>query len=155
MAGTVATVALCAAAVPSSAQEEPRWFTDVGDVGAFARWGIPETDAVGFTIECEADGGVEMRPALYAMEEPSTVPNVTFNIDGQAYVRDARLVFSEADAAWQAAVNVSGDDALINALRRGARLTYDFDPPLREGDRFTLSLSGSARAIDAALVNCR
>lgn len=137
------------------AQEEPRWFADVGSVGKFAKWGIPETDAVGFSIECEPGGGIEMRPALYAMEQPPAVPDVAFKIDGEDFVRDAELEFSEADAAWQATVSINAADELIDALRRGAELTYDFEPPLREGDRFTLSLSGSARAIDTALEDCR
>ncbi|MEO1102153.1 MAG: hypothetical protein AAFW98_00225 [Pseudomonadota bacterium] len=138
----------------SVAQEGPRWFADVGDVGAFAKWGIPETDAVGFTVSCEAGGAVEVRPALFAMEEPAEIPDIRFVVDGEPYLRDAKLAFSERDAAWQAAAVVAQDDALIGALRRGAELTYDFSPPLREGDEFTISLSGSAKAIDQVLEVC-
>ncbi|MEM0906436.1 MAG: hypothetical protein AAGJ94_03665 [Pseudomonadota bacterium] len=135
------------------AQEKPRWFA-VGDASNLARWGIPDTDAVGFEVICLNSGEVEMRPALFAMSEPTATPDIRFLVDGEPYVRDAKLGFSERDAAWQASAVVARDDALINALRRGSSLTYDFDPPLREGDSFTISLSGSAKAIDSALEDC-
>ncbi|MEM9222841.1 MAG: hypothetical protein AAGB11_10605 [Pseudomonadota bacterium] len=132
---------------------KPRWFSNVGEAGAFARWGIPETDAVGFVVSCE-EGGVSLLPALYAVDKPSATPGVRFIVDGDDYVRDAQLRFSEEDAAWQALVAVNAEDSLITAMRRGNELTYDFEPPLREGDAFTIDLSGSAKAIDAVLEAC-
>lgn len=140
---------------PASAlDEKPRWFADQSDDEAVALWGIPETDAVGFSLRCEGGGAVVMAPALYAVEEPEVMPDVAFTVDGEAYVRPVTLRYSERDAAWQAVARVGKTDALIAALRRGSKLTYDFAPPLRDGDMFSLSLSGSARAIDAALKRC-
>lgn len=124
------------------------------DEVALAKFGIPKTDAVGFEVVCISAGVIEIRPALYAIAEPSQDPDIRFLVDGEPYVRDAKLGFSERDAAWQASAVIDRQDALVNALRRGSKLTYDFDPPLREGDAFTLSLSGSAKAIDEALENC-
>ncbi|GAB5374744.1 MAG: hypothetical protein AcusKO_12060 [Acuticoccus sp.] len=151
----LATLLVCALmAGTAAAQEEPRWFTATGDATALARWGIPESDAVGFEVVCYDDGTILIRPALFAMDEPADVPDIRFSVDGEPYLRDARLDFSNRDAAWQASAVIDRGDALVNALRRGSELTYDFDPPLREGDAFTISLSGSAKAIDAALENC-
>ena len=154
MARLLLVLAFVVAGYPATAEEEPRWYSDVGDVGAYAKWGIPDTDAVGFEVVCLDSGHVEMRPALYAVEQPMQLPDIRFSIDGEAYVRDAKLGFSKRDFAWQASAVVSKDDAIIDAMRRGSKLTYDFDPPLRDGDAFTLSLSGSAKAIDAALDAC-
>ena len=137
-----------------AAEEKPRWFADIGDVGAHAKWGIPETDAVGFEVECVEDARVKIRPALFAMEEPDALPDIRFSVDGEPYVRSAHLDYSELDGAWQASAVLSKNDALVDAMRRGSELTYDFTPPLREGDAFTISLSGSAKAIDAALDGC-
>ncbi|MBJ3776084.1 invasion associated locus B family protein [Acuticoccus mangrovi] len=134
-------------------EPEPHWYAGLGEAGGYARWGIPESDAVGFEVACH-DDGVMLRPALYAMEEPAQTPDIRFDVDGTDYVRDATLSFNELDAAWQASATVGRNDALIDAMRRGSKLSYDFDPPLREGDAFTLSLSGSAKAIDQALQNC-
>lgn len=150
------TALLAAVLVAGSAAavEKPRWFNAGSDAEALARWGIPETDAVGFEVMCRSDGTIIVKPALFAMQEPASDPNIRFMVDGEPYVRDAKLAFSERDKAWQASAVIPRDDALIDALRRGSKLTYDFDPPLREGDAFTLSLSGSAKAIDAALDKC-
>lgn len=137
-----------------AAKDGPRWFTDVGGETVRAKWGIPETDAVGFEVVCLERGQLGMRPALFAIEEPAAVPQIRFSVDGEAFDRPAKLDFSERDQAFQASAIIPRDDALIDALRRGRELTYDFDPPLREGDAFTLSLSGSAKAIDAALDKC-
>lgn len=135
------------------AQEEPRWFADPSDRPR-AKWGIPETDAVGFEVECLPGDTVAMRPALFAMAEPAAVPDIRFVVDGENFVRDAELAYSERDSAWQGWAKVDRGDALIDAIRRGNELTYDFQPPLRDGDAFTLSLTGSARAIDEALEGC-
>lgn len=136
------------------AQDEPRWFLDADDKAALARWGIPESDAVGFEVVCLENGAIEIRPALYAIDEPPEMPDIRFDVDGEPYVRHAKLGFSERDAAWQASTVVGREDSLVDALRRGNELTYDFDPPLRPGDSFTIDLTGSAKAIDAALKNC-
>ncbi|WMS44883.1 hypothetical protein RDV64_11040 [Acuticoccus sp. MNP-M23] len=138
----------------AAADEKPRWFADVGTVGAFAKWGIPETDAVGFEVVCVENERVRIRPALFAVEEPAAMPDIRFQVDGEPYLRSARLDFSERDGAWQASSVLSKNDALVDAMRRGSKLTYDFSPPLRQGDAFTISLSGSAKAIDAALDGC-
>lgn len=132
---------------------KPVWFIDEGDVGVFAKWGIPETDAVGMVLSCEA-GRIAILPALYAMQEPASVPDVAFTVDGNTMRRSAELIFSERDAAYQAKISVATSDNLIDALRRGSSLTYDFAPPLVEGSSFTLSLSGSAKAIDRVLRGC-
>jgi hypothetical protein len=133
---------------------EPVWFVDAAGDPPAAKWGIPGTDAVGFVVACGEDGGAVVSPALYAMERPAEAPDVLFVIDGDRYVRDARLVFSERDGAFRAEIVVPRTGALIEGMRRGYDLTYDFEPVLREGDRFTLSLSGSADAIDEALGAC-
>ncbi|WP_420391436.1 invasion associated locus B family protein [Acuticoccus sp.] len=132
---------------------EPVWFVRDDAAGPGARWGIPQTDAVGLEVTCRG-GRVIVRPALFAMEEPAQPPDVRFTVDGEDFVRDASLAFVERDAAWQAAAEVEPDDPLVDAMRRGSQLTYDFAPPLREGDAFTISLSGSAKAIDAVLSSC-
>lgn len=150
----IALFAVVLAVASAAAQDKPRWFADVRDNLALAKWGIPKTEAVGFEVVCLGQGTIEIRPALYAITQPAETPDIRFMIDGEPYVRDAKLGFSERDAAWQASAVIGRDDGLINALRRGSKVTYDFDPPLREGDAFTLSLSGSAKAIDAALENC-
>ncbi len=150
----IALIASVLVAASAAAQGEPRWFADVRDEVALAKFGIPKTDAVGFEVVCLGSGVIEIRPALYAIAEPSQDPDIRFLVDGEPYVRDAKLGFSERDAAWQASAVIDRQDALVDALRRGSKLTYDFDPPLREGDAFTLSLSGSAKAIDEALENC-
>lgn len=151
-AATLLAIAL--AAVPAAAEDEPRWFADIKDEAVLAKWGIPEADAVGFVVACLDNGELEIKPALFAIEQPDEVPHIRFLVDGEPYVRNAKLGFIERDVAWQASAVVRRDDALVDALRRGSKLTYDFDPPLREGDAFTLSLSGSAKAIDEALKNC-
>lgn len=150
------SLVLAAALVASGsggAVEKPRWFSDANEA-TVAKWGIPEVGAVGFVVRCDRAGTIWMMPALYAMAEPGKVPDVRFEIDGKPFVRSARLAFLKDDQAWQAAVRLRKDDALIDAMRKGSRLSYDFEPPLREGDRFTLSLSGSAKAIDKALEAC-
>ncbi|MEM6761587.1 MAG: hypothetical protein AAF615_01795 [Pseudomonadota bacterium] len=150
----VAVVASLGLSAPVLAEDDkPRWFASVSDTDAFARWGIPETDAVGFEVVCST-GDVVLRPALYAMEKPAELPQIRFSVDGEDYLRDAKFAFSELDAAWQAETVVERQDGLVDAMRRGSELTYDFDPPLRTGDEFTLSLSGSAKAIDEALEGC-
>ncbi len=148
MAALLATTSIAAA------DEKPHWFADSGPVGALAKWGIPETDAVGFEVVCVAPKRVRIRPALFAMEEPAATPDIRFQVDGEPYLRTARLDFSERDGAWQASAEIARDDALVDAMRRGSKLTYNFSPPLREGDAFTISLSGSAKAIDEALNGC-
>lgn len=151
--GVVVAASACAVAAHADA-DAPRWFTDIGEAKVAAKWGIPETDAVGFDMRCLEDGTIIMRPALYAIDKPDIVPDIALTVDDEPYVRPLRLVFSELDGAWQAEIPVARDDAVIAALRRGNTLTYDFAPPLRDGDAFTLSLTGSARAIDAALSAC-
>lgn len=151
----VIAAALTAAAGAALASDaKPAWFADESDEAAVAKWGIPQSDAVGFEVKCAGAGRVVMAPALYAPDRPDAVPDIVFTVDGEPYVRSATLTFSERDAAWQAEAVVPTGDALVAALRRGSTLAYDFSPPLREGDRFSLSLSGSARAIDAALEGC-
>lgn len=140
-------------AAGAAVAETPRWFTAAGAAGLSARWGIPSTDAVGFEIRCEG-AGVRAQPALYAVNEPSARPQVRFRIDGEDHLRPADLTYRERDGAWQASALLPRDDSLIDALRRGEELTYDFEPMLREGDAFTLSLTGSAKAIDEALEAC-
>ncbi|MEM7695723.1 MAG: hypothetical protein AAF318_14825 [Pseudomonadota bacterium] len=134
--------------------DTPRWFSEGGSGDVHAKWGIPQTDAVGFEVMCEDGGSVVIRPALYAMDAPDSAPDIRFEVDGEGFVRDATLDFSERDAAWHAKAVVSKEDALIGALRRGNRVSYDFEPPLRDGDRFSLDLTGSAKAIDAMLDAC-
>lgn len=138
----------------AAADDKPHWFSDVGTVGAYAKWGIPETDAVGFEVVCVHPARVKIRPALFAMDEPAAMPDIRFQVDGEPYIRTAKLDYSERDGAWQASSELSRDDALVDAMRKGSKLTYNFDPPLREGDAFTISLSGSAKAIDKALDGC-
>lgn len=152
----VVLVAMVAApvATPAAIAQSPRWFADAaGGAGPRAKWGIPESDAVGFEVLC-GGGGVVLRPALFAVEELADPPPIRFTVDGTDFVRDATLTFDEASQAWQAAALVALDDDLITAMRRGTELTYDFDPPLRQGDAFTVSLSGSAKAINAAIRTC-
>lgn len=150
-----AAVIVLAAAPRALAQtDQPRWFADVGDVYIAAKWGIPQTDAVGLAVRCADGGMVVIAPALYALEKPDVIPDVAFTVDDQPYVRPLQLVFSERDEAWQAEIKVRRDDEVITAMRRGSRLTYDFAPPLQDGDAFTLSLSGSAKAIDTVLSAC-
>jgi len=146
--------AASAAAAQAEPKSEPRWFADLRASEPAAKWGIPESNAVGFTVSCRGDGLLEVRPALFAITPPDVVPDIRFMVDGEAYVRQATLDFSERDTAWQASALVAPDDEVIDALRRGEEVTYDFDPPLREGDAFTLSLSGSAKAIDEVLEEC-
>ena len=88
------------------------------------------------------------------MTEPQTEQKLRFTVDGDTFVRDARLVFSERDAAWQASAAVATDDALLAALKRGHAITYDFAPPLRPGDAFTVSLKGSADALGDVIEAC-
>lgn len=145
---------LLLAAGGAVAQGSPAWFADDSVSPVRARWGIPETDAVGFEVVCESPGRVALRPALFAMEKPDPVPDIRFDVDGDRYDRTATLAFSERDAAFQATAVVNRADPLIDALRRGSTVTYDFQPPLREGDAFTVSLKGSAKAIDDALAGC-
>jgi hypothetical protein len=152
----VAAVLLVAGAAlaPLAAQPVPEWFADEDAAPVRARWGIPGMDAVGFEVLCAAPGRVAIRPALFAMSEPAELQQIRFDIDGDRYERNATLAFSERDGAFQATAVVSREDPLIDALRRGSDVTYDFLPRLREGDEFTVSLSGSAKAIDAALEGC-
>lgn len=151
----ILATAFCAAlTVDSAAQDEPHWFNVEGAMGAVAQWGIPETDAVGFSVVCVESDRVMLRPALYAADAPEQMPSIRFTVDGTTYVRTLDLVFNERDAAWQATTKIAADDAIIDALRRGNEVTYDFDPPLRPGDAFTVSLKGSANAIDEVLETC-
>ncbi len=130
------------------------WFADDSAATVRAKWGIPGMNAVGFEVVCVEPGRVAIRPALFAAEELAEVPPIRFDVDGDRFDRTATLIFSEPDGAWQATATVGRDDPIIDALRRGSAVTYDFQPPLREGDRFTVSLSGSAKAIDGALADC-
>lgn len=150
IAGVVAAMLVAGTALAG----EPEWFADVGPQGAAAKWGIPESNVVGFTVECVKDGPITIRPALFATSEPAPMHDIGFVVDGEVFRRNAALKFSPDDGAWQAEAEVARDDHLIAALRRGNEVTYDFEPPLREGDRFTLSLKGSAAAIDQALEQC-
>lgn len=147
--------AFCAALpLSGAAQDGPHWFTVRGDGGFVAQWGIPETDAVGFSVVCVEAERIMLRPALYAYDTPDELPAIRFTVDGTTYVRTLDLVFNQRDAAWQATTKIDADDAVIDALRRGNEVTYDFDPPLRPGDAFTVSLKGSADAIDEVLETC-
>ncbi len=148
------TVAITLLFAGGALAEGPLWFADEAADPVRAKWGIPQTDAVGFEVVCEATGRVVIRPALFTFEEPAEMPQLRFDVDGDLYDRDLTLVFSERDKAWQATAVVIRSDAIISALRRGSEVTYDFEPPLREGDAFTVSLSGSASAIDDALEGC-
>lgn len=145
---------LLVAAGAALAEGTPAWFADEDASPVRAKWGIRGTDAVGFEILCLAPGEVSLRPALFAVAEPASAPTVRFDVDGSRYERPASLAYSERDGAFQATAVVGRTDPLIDALRRGTAVTYDFEPPLREGDAFTVSLSGSAKAIDTALAGC-
>ena len=149
------TIILVMSATASAAAEEPRWFADtVGDPSvAVAKWGIKDTNAVGFWVGCEG-GAVLVSPELYALDEPARALTIRFTIDGTDYDRPATLTYDDTIKAWHARARIPSDDALIAGMRRGSKLTYDFDPPLRQGDSFTVSLSGSAKAIDEALGGC-
>jgi hypothetical protein len=145
--------ALAALAAPGADAADPRWFADGSGGGTVAKWGIAESDAVGFSVGCES-GFVVVSPELYAVEEPAASLTIRFSVDGKPYDRRATLTYDETINAWHAKAKVADDDALIEAMRKGKRLTYDFDPPLRDGDAFTVSLSGSAKVIDEALEGC-
>lgn len=136
------------------AQGSPVWFADDDAAPVRAKWGIPGMNAVGFEVVCVEPGRVAIRPALFAVEQLAEVPQIRFEVDGDRYDRSATLAYSEPDGAWQAMATVGREDPVIDALRRGSDVTYDFLPPLREGDEFTVSLSGSAKVIDAALERC-
>ncbi|RAH99434.1 hypothetical protein DLJ53_23215 [Acuticoccus sediminis] len=138
----------------TSAANEPRWFVQEAPSGNVAFWGVPDTDAVGFTVSCTSGSNVILSPALYAMSEPTGSQKIRFTVDDDTYVRDALLVFSERDAAWRATAVVSTEDEVLTALKRGSTVTYDFDPPLREGDAFTVSLKGSGDAINKVIDGC-
>ncbi|MCF3935976.1 hypothetical protein L1787_21535 [Acuticoccus sp. M5D2P5] len=111
-------------------------------------------DAVGFEVICDGPGNLVLRPALFSETALDERPNVRYDVDGEAYTRPASMDVTEREGYWQAASHVSREDPLIDALRRGSALTYDFSPPRRDGDAFTLSLSGSANAIDEVLAQC-
>ncbi|WP_157961901.1 hypothetical protein [Acuticoccus kandeliae] len=149
-----AFVGVLAMMATASFAASPLWFADEKDPASGAKWGIPNSDAVGFVVSCNGPGRVAMRPALYAMEAVEPAPKIRFTVDEAAYEREAEFAFSKADAAWQAYAVVSRDDPLVDALRRGTEVTYDFDPRQRDGDAFTVSLSGSAEVIDQALEDC-
>lgn len=148
-----ALAVLVAAGATAAAAADPRWFADTTGASPVAMWGIEGSDAVGFRVLCES-GVVVVSPELYAVEEPGRSLTIRFSVDGATYDRLATLVYDGTIEAWHARAQVDDDDALIDAMRRGSELTYDFDPPLREGDSFTVSLSGSAKAIDLALEGC-
>lgn len=153
---SVLLLAACVvASVPPAAQEAgPRWFTDIEANYAAAKWGIPETDAVGLVIECDGPSRLIVRPTLYALEEVTPPPSIVLSVDGEEFVRRGEMEFSERVSAWQGIARIVRTDPLIAALRRGSEVTYNFRPEQSPDDRFALSLSGSARAIDAALEAC-
>ncbi len=130
------------------------WFLKKDLVGVVALWGVPETHAVGFVVTCDDHSKVILSPALFTMDEPKAGQQLRFTVDGTTFVRDARLVFSERDAAWRASAAVGVEDELLLALKSGRAMTYDFAPPLRDGDAFTVSLKGSSVALADVLSAC-
>ncbi|ORE94440.1 hypothetical protein [Acuticoccus yangtzensis] len=148
------TPVLLAALTLSGAATEPRWFIKNDPAGHVAMWGVPSTEAVGFVVTCGGTRTIVLSPALYAMDEPQGPSRIRFTVDEMSYVRAANLVFSERDAAWQASAVVPADDDILTAFRRGRSLTYDFDPPRRAGDAFTVSLDGSAAPLDDVISGC-
>jgi len=137
----------------SAAAQDAAWYSERGDRATFARFGVEGTDRAQFEIEC-GKSFVTIRPGYYADTRETDISKMRYGIDGEAWEIRSRYARVPSDDGHRVETVIGKDHSLFDALKNGAVLTYGFVEPRAGDEPVDISLSGSARAINAMLDGC-
>jgi len=144
-------------AVPALAQD-PEWqINRIPSETILATLGVPETDDVRMQIACDPANRFDLVMSTFYMtpHRETRTPAMAFTVDGTTFVRGLRFKpFSPFYGGYEAEVVVAADDPLLSAMRAGRQLSATLHPPNGANTTITLSLAGSAAAIDNLLQQC-
>ncbi|GAB5374745.1 MAG: hypothetical protein AcusKO_12070 [Acuticoccus sp.] len=146
------------AGAPAALAQDPTWEVNtLPRTTVLASLGVPETDDVRLQITCDPDYRFELTLSAFYItprRERLTVA-MAFDVDGTQFVRGLRFTpFNEFYGGYAAEVVVASDDPLLAAMRAGSQLSATLHPPSAVNNTVTISLAGSAVAIDTLLQQC-
>jgi len=142
-----------------AAEPEMVWTANRFDDGpesiVLLRYGIPESDAVGFEATCETTGGASAKTIFwYATDNLSEGQDVVLEVSGEDYDKKlpAKIYGTELEVGVSGiSLNLPLDAPIWQALRRGSDLIYQGGGGRPE----KLQLEGARKAVGKFLTDCK
>lgn len=144
-------------ATPVLAQNTSWQVNRVPSETVLATLGVAETDDVRMRITCDPANRFNLSlSAFYTTPHRETrTPAMAFAVDGTRFVRGMRFrPYDTFYGGYEAEVVISTDDPLLAAMRAGREISATLHPPNAAYTTVTISLAGSAAAIDDLLQQC-